>query len=506
MGAIRELSNLDRAELVALVHQEQAQGRLEPARMLCLLGLTRFPHSSELLTLLGWIQSRSGDLAGAESSFRQALCRGAATASTHGGLAAALALAGNYAAAEIHYQEALALDDQDPQTWFNAGCTKLALGKFHAAIDAFRAAIRLDPQMSDAHHNLGVALNKIGCWETAIASCNEALARVPGAWQIRLVRAMARLALGIFADGWEDYEARIESADYCPSLLGVPAWRGPGDRRRSIVVVPEQGVGTQLMFASCLEDLVAHVPRRTLACDPRLITLFRRSFPSIEIVADGLLPLLARNGDFDCYAMAGSLPKFFRPSRQSFPGTGYLAAGNGTRKKWAARLRALGNGYKIGISWRGGSFRSDSRHRCTTLADWQPLVDLPNVHWINLQYDAQPAELESWRAACGGRFHDCSDLDKKHDFENTAALVAELDLVISVVNSTVHLAGGLGVPTWTLVPIGGEWRWQATGENCLWHDSVRLFRQRHFGDWTHVFDDVGHALSAWIAGTASVAA
>jgi ADP-heptose:LPS heptosyltransferase len=123
-----------------------------------------------------------------------------------------------------------------------------------------------------------------------------------------------------------------------------------------------------------------------------------------------------------------------------------------------------------------------------------------------LQYDAQPAELESWRAACGGRFHDCSDLDKKHDFENTAALVSELDLVISVVNSTVHLAGGLGVPTWTLVPLGGEWRWETSGEHCLWHDSVRLFRQRQFGDWAHAFDEVGRALSAWIAGTASVAA
>jgi hypothetical protein len=506
MATIRDFSKLTLSELVALVDAEQAGQRLEAARSLCLVGLTLFPGSPELLTLLGWIQSRSGELVDAESSFRLALCYDRASANTHAGLAATLAMNGDYGAAESHYRLALALVADDARSWFNYGCTQLALLRPAEAIDSFRKAVRLDPEMTDARHNLGVALNRTGRWEEAIAACDEALAHQGGAWQIRLVRAMARLALGAFVEGWKDYEARVESQDYQTRLLGLPAWRGPNDRCESIVVVPEQGVGTQLMFASCLEDLIAHVPRRTLGCDVRLISLLRRSFASIEIVADGLLPLLARNGDFDRYVMLGSVPGFLRPSHESFPGTAYLVADCNLSARWARRLGSLGRRFKIGVSWRGGSFRPDSRHRCTELADWLPLLRLPNVDWVNLQYDAEPGELDAWRDACGGRFYDCPDLEKKHDFENTAALVSSLDLVISVVNSTVHLAGGLGVPTWTLVPAGGEWRWQASGETCLWHTSVRLFRQQRLGDWRPVFGEVREQLVRQVPGAVRLTA
>ncbi len=506
MATIRNLPNLDPAEYVALVDKEQADERHEAARMLCLVGLTQYPRSAKLFTLLGWLQLRSGDLADAESSFRHALCHNRTSADTHAGLAAALAQSGDFSAAETHYSRSLELAPGSARTLFNYGCTQMSLRRLDEAIHSFQEVIRLDPQLTDAHHNLAIAFNKSGRWAEAIESCNDALAIAPGSWQIRLARAMTRLALGSFAEGWTDYEARIESQDYCTQLLGLPEWHGPNDHRSSIAVVPEQGVGTQIMFASCLADLTTHVARVTMACDPRLIPLFRRSFPSVEIVADGLLPLLARNGNFDCYVMVGSLPKFFRRTRGSFSGKQYLVADDGVRNKWATRLDELGPGCKIGVSWRGGSFRRDSLHRCTELADWLPVLELPRVHWVNLQYDAQPAELDAWRQACSGRFDECRDLDKKHDFENMAALVSELNLVISVVNSTVHLAGGLGVPTWTLVPRGGEWRWLAAGETCLWHRSVQLFRQRQHDDWTPEFANLRSQLASRLARSISDAA
>ena len=369
MATIRNLLNLNLAELLALVDEEQSAERFEPARMLCLVGLTHFPHSADLLTRLGWNQTLSGDLFDAEASFRHSLCYDEANAGTHAGLAAALALSGNCQEAVSHYQRAVERDPGDAQTIFNFGCSQMSLRQMDDAIRLFEQAIHIDPDLTDAHHNLGVALNKVGRWKEAIESCELGLARRPDSWPIRLVRAAARLALGSFAAGWADYEARIESPDYCTRLLGLPAWGGLGDRRKSIAIVPEQGVGTMIMFASCLEDLAADIPRCTLGCEPRLISLFRRSFPSLEIVADGLLPLLARNGEFDCYAMIGSLPGVYRTTRESFRGSQYLTADPFTSARWAKRLAKLGRGPKIGVSWRGGSFRADSLHRCTELAD-----------------------------------------------------------------------------------------------------------------------------------------
>jgi ADP-heptose:LPS heptosyltransferase len=125
-------------------------------------------------------------------------------------------------------------------------------------------------------------------------------------------------------------------------------------------------------------------------------------------------------------------------------------------------------------------------------------VSVPNLHWVNLQYDARPSELSRWRQLAGSRFHNWPNIDKKHDLENCAALACELDLVITVVNSTAHLAGAVGTPTWMLVPVGGEWRWQSRGRKCLWHDSIRLFRQRRVDDWSDVFRELRGELTSWV--------
>jgi len=262
-------------------------------------------------------------------------------------------------------------------------------------------------------------------------------------------------------------------------------------------VIPEQGIGTQVLFASCLPDLVKHVPNVTIGCEPRLVGVLRRSLPSVHVVVGGLLPVVAKSGLFDCHIMAGSLPRIFRRSAEAFSGAPYLSAEPLAQARWRQRLDALGPGLKVGVSWGGGGRKSDASHRRTNPNDWRPLAAIPNVHWVNLQYDTQPHERQAWQRAAGERFHDWDDFDKKFDLENLLGLMSQLDLVITVVNSNVHFAGGLGTPTWTLVPLGGEWRWQTSGEKCLWHDSVRLFRQQRLDDWSEVFAQLHVELSAW---------
>ncbi|MEX2092955.1 MAG: tetratricopeptide repeat-containing glycosyltransferase family protein [Pirellulales bacterium] len=480
-------SQLDFHELLGEARIAFAEGRLEQVHTLCLVGLTRFPDSAPLLTVLGWVYAQRLDTANAEATFRHALCHDANSVDSHAGLAAVLAAASNFAAAVPHYQRALELNANDPHTLFNFGCTLLSLRRFDEAIDILKRSVQFDPTLADAFHNLAIAHAQLGRWENAGEFCERALALDSKAWQARLTRAMSRIALGSFADGWDDYEARCQLQDYYIRRLGLPRWEGPADRKQSIAVIPEQGVGTQILFASCFADLTGHVPHVTVGCEPRLVGLLRRSFPTVHVVAGGLLPELAKSGLFDCYLMAGSLPRVFRRSAQEFPGASYVTADPLTQARWRERLDAIGPGIKVGVSWGGGAQKSDASHRRTEPDNWPPLTAIENIHWINLQYDASPKELEIWQQSAGERFHDWHDFDRKHDLENLAGLVSQLDLVITVVNSTVHLAGALGTPTWTLVPFGGEWRWQTSGENCLWHRSVRLFRQQRLDDWTDVF-------------------
>lgn len=481
-------------ELLDEARTEFARGRLEQVHTICLLGLSRFPDSAPLLSVLGWVYARRSDVVNAEATFRHALCHDAHSVDSHAGLAAVLAAAGDFAAAVPQYQRAIELNDRDPHTLFNFGCTLLSLRRIDEAIEVLERSVQLDPTRADALHNLAIAHAQQGRWETAGALCERALALDNTAWQPRLTRATSRLALGSFADGWDDYDARCQSQEYYIGRLGLPRWEGPADQKLSIAVIPEQGVGTQILFASCLADLVAHVPHVTVGCEPRLVGLLRRSFGTINVVAGGLLPVLAKSGLFDCYAMAGSLPRFFRRSAQAFSGASYLTADPLKKLHWQQRLDAIGPGTKIGVLWGGGGQKSDASHRRTEPDNWRPVAAMPNIHWINLQYDASPKELDTWRESAGARFHDWRDVDRKHDLENLAGLVSQLDLVVTVVNSMVHLAGSLGTPTWTLVPRGGEWRWQTAGEHCLWHQSVRLFRQQRLGDWTGAFARLGDEL------------
>jgi hypothetical protein len=483
-------SNLDFSQLLREVRQAFSTGRADEAQTACLVGLSRFPDSAPLLAVLGWVQAQRGDFAKAELSFRHALCHDVRSVDSHAGLGAVLAAKGKFAEAEACYLRALEIVPCDSQTLFNYGCTLLALRRFGEAVEAFENALSFDPHNQDAYHNLAIANAQQGRWEVAAKFCDCALALDRNSWQAQVLRGMARIAVGDLAAGWDDYEARTVARQREVADWGIPAWCGPGDEKRSIAVIPEQGIGTQILFSSCAEELAAHVPQVTLGCEPRLVGLLRRSLPQVHVVTAGLVAEMARAGLIDCYVWAGSLPRFFRLSSDAFPGEAYLAAEPAAAAEWRQRLHQLGDGLKVGVSWGGGAQSPDTAHRRTDPALWQSLAMLADAEWINLQFDALPSELATWQHAAGSRFHDWNDFDKKHDLENFAALVSQLDLVVTVVNSTAHIAGALGVPTWTLVPLGGEWRWQASGASCLWHRSLRLFRQQRLDDWSGVFDEL----------------
>ena len=313
-------------ELLAAARSDFAAGQIDQARLLCLAGLSEFPDSPQLLTVLGWAHAQRKELRSAEATFRHALCQDACSFDAHAGLAAVLAANERHAEANAHYAKAIALHADDVDTLFNYGCTLIALRRFDSAIDRLLLVTELDPTNVGAFHNLAIAHAQLGRWEATVNFCNRALSIDGNAHQSQLLRGMARVALGTLAEGWDDYESRCRLQDHYGRQFGLKTWNGESTETCSLVVVPEQGIGTQLMFASCLPDLLRRVSRVTLACDPRLVGLMKRSFPSVVTVVDGLLPALIRNGGHDAYTMAGSLPQHLRRSAQSFPQGSYLVA------------------------------------------------------------------------------------------------------------------------------------------------------------------------------------
>jgi hypothetical protein len=298
---------------------------------------------------------------------------------------------------------------------------------------------------------------------------------------------------GDFAAGWDAYEWRFR-CDMQERALPWPVWNGGSLTDKSLLIHAEQGVGDEILFASCVPDVAKAAQQCVFECDRRLAPLFARSFHEVVVVP--------RREDFqltpddvpvrvDERISAGSLPRFFRRAESDFPArSGYLSADAAATKTWRARLQNAGPGLKVGFSWRGGKSANLRARRSTELAQWAPIFSTPGVRFVNLQYDD---DGEAARAQ-GAAVHDFSDLDRRNELDRLAALISALDLVISVDNSTVHLAGALGVPTWVLLPFVADWRWMLDREDSPWYSSVRLFRKRRDEGWEDLLSRVAFAL------------
>ena len=163
--------------------------------------------------------------------------------------------------------------------------------------------------------------------------------------------------------------------------------------------------------------------------------------------------------------------------------------------QWRERYASLGPGSKVGISWTGGKTPQEKLSRSAPLDQWARLFAIPNVHFINLQYGDHGDDLDKLKAAWGVTIHDWQDSNPLADMEDFAAKIAALDLVISIDNSTVHMAGALGTPTWALLPYVPEWRWMLDRADTPWYPAMKLFRQRQRETWADVFEQIATALS-----------
>ena len=398
---------------------------------------------------------------------------------------------GKFDEAQACCERVLALDPTLAQAHSSLGAVLQAQGKLNEALLCSERAVALNPDLAEAHHNLGRLLRTLGRPDEALASFRCAIALQPNYAQAHFSESMMLLLRGDFASGWPGYERRWQSVDQnTPQrAYSQPLWRGEATDR--VLIWGEQGVGDEIMFAGLIPDVLRTGTRCILDCDARLKPLFARSFPQVDVVT-GHSPDQPGELKFSAHLPSASLPGLFRTSTAAFASTTspYLFADSNERERFRA---AYADGRRlVGLAWQTNSPQS-GQIRSIDLSLLAPLFAHDGIQWISLQYGSHDALEAQASAAAAPIFVDRS-VDQLSDMDQFAAQVAAMDLVITIDNSTAHLAAALGIPVWLLLPFAPDWRWQEQREDSPWYPTMRLFRQPAFGDWQSVVQRVLHSL------------
>lgn len=400
-----------------------------------------------------------------------------------------------------NYEQALRLQSDFAEAYNGLGNVFRFQGKFENAMMNYEKALKIKPEFAEVYYNISNIFLDQGKTEEALESCKKALEIKPDLAEAHWNMALALLTKGDLERGWKKYEWRFLKKDAAHLPFPQPCWDGSDLKGKKLFVCAEQGVGDEIMFASCLPDVIAQAEKCIVECDKRLVPLFTRSFPEaivIERINDNdPYPRFVFSADIKI--PIGSLPQFLRTDLSRFPQQkSYLTPDKEKADLWRNRFRELGDGLKIGISWRGGKEAYVKRIRSINPEQWIKLFSISGIHFINLQYGSSPDELKGISDRLGKTVHDWDDSDPLKDLDDFAAKISALDLVISVDNSTVHMAGALGVPVWTLLPLACDWRWMQEFDDTPWYPTMRLFRQGKFGEWEEVCERVCESLKGLI--------
>ncbi|HYH23392.1 MAG TPA: tetratricopeptide repeat protein, partial [Azospirillum sp.] len=398
--------------------------------------------------------------------------------------------------AERWHRRAIRLDPENAAAHANLGYVQELRGGFQRALEHYRRAAALRPALPDAHNNIGTMERTLGRTNLGERPFERAVRIDPGfalaAWNIGLLR----LAQGDLEAGWAGYDRRFQARQLQkPRRIPLPLWQGEDLAGRRLLVWCEQGLGDEILFASCYEDLAGCGGRVVFECDRRLVPLFARAFPWAEVRPESVdaerNETMARP-DADLQVPAGTLPRLIRRTLGAFPArSAFLHAESGRLGLWRERLDALGPGLTVGIGWRSQIVNAQREGAYTRLNDWGPVFAVPGVHFVNLQYDDCAAELAEAERRFGVTIHRWPDLDLKNDLEGVAALIASLDLVVVPATASGELAGALGTPVWRL----GALDWTQLGTAVRpWFPSMRPVQPRPGETSTDMLVRIAHAL------------
>ncbi len=453
------------------------------------------PDFAEALDGLGNALRSQGNLDEAVVCLRRAIELKPDYAQAHNNLGIALQGQGLLDAAIDRFRCAIAQHPDMPMAHNNLGTALQEQDRLEEAAAAYRNAIVHQPNFADPHSNLGLALQKLGQWDAAIASYRRAIEINPDLAEAHNNLSMALLARGDLAEGWEENEWRWQTGHMAKHRrdFAQPQWRGEPAEGQTLLIHAEQGLGDNLQFCR-YAPLAAERGLRVIVEAPRPLVRLLRSLSGVtQVVPQGeALP------EFDLHCPMVSLALAFGTTRETIPNAiPYLQPDAAQVAAWRTRLAALENqGVRVGLVWAGNprthirSGAAVDRVRSMAPEHLAPLFALPGLHFFSLQKGGAPAPTD---------FPLTDFMAEMDDFADTAALIANLDLVISVDTSVAHLAGSLGKPVWLMDRFDPDWRWLLEPRTTPWYPTLRIYRQPHPGDWEAVVESIRADLRHYVA-------
>jgi Flp pilus assembly protein TadD len=484
--------------------------RCEEAERLLREAVALDPHDADLINKLGSAIWDQGRVAEAEDYYVRARRLDPNDWTILNNLGAARWDLGRLDEAIECYTGALAIAPDSFDARMNLGVVLSDLGRFDEAMEWLRSALALRPDSADAIQNLGMTLARLGKWDQALEYYDRALENRPDYAEVHRNRAFAWLYRGDFERGWPEHEWRLKCRLHQGYVVKRPLWTGEELKGQFILLHYEQGLGDTLQFVRYAEVVKERGGRVVVLCQAPLLQVVARC-RAVDLAFDGST---AYHPDCQVHAPLMSLPAILGTTLATVPArVPYLAVDRTVVDRWRCVFAGAlggedcmgrqasdgsstgdtGRPFLIGIAWQGSPSHRMDRWRSIPLSQFAPLAALPGVRLISLQTDHGHEQIPS----VADRFPlvelPCQTR-RPRDFLDTAAIMSQLDLVITPDTAVAHLAGGLGVPVWTALSTLAEWRWMADREDSPWYPSMRLFRQTRLGDWEGVFQQIAGAL------------
>lgn len=403
-------------------------------------------------------------------------------------------LAGRFAESELAYRQALSDTPDSPAIWFALGEVRLKQKAYSGAEFCLRKAHGLKPDSVEILLSLGSALSAQCKSAEAFAACQKILAIRPDCVEAAYNMAFIQLRSGDYRSGFANFEARlaIEKFDIDLRKYKQPRWDGSPLNGRSVLIYGEQGMGDVIQFARYIPLVVERGGKVVFEVDPPLIPLFE-DFPGVDwIVPKSKEPPLT-----DVYIQSLSLPYLFGTTLDTVPNqVPYILPNQAKVEQWRQCLGSHGPAYRIGLVWRGNPRNPFDQVRSCPLEEFLPLAAFHGVQFFSLQVGAGTDEIADLDACIKLIDH----TDQLRDFSDTAAFIANLDLVIGADTAVTHLAGSLGKKVWILLPHAYDWRWLPGRDDSPWYPTAHLFWQHRQADWAGVMTRVKIALIECLAG------
>jgi tetratricopeptide (TPR) repeat protein len=469
----------------------QKQEKLNPAIECFQKSVEINPAYAEAYHNLGSALYTLKQFAAAEKSYRMALEQNPNYAEAHHNLGLLLHAQGKLDQAAVSYRKTMQLRPADARAYYDMGNIFLDQGNLAEMTHWYQQALAVTPHKAEAYNNLGKMLKDQGSINTAESYFQEAIRLKPNFVDAHFNRSIALLLRGDFIEGWREYEWRFRKRRWknvYPHRFEQPRWDGTVFKGKKVLVHCEQGLGDAIQFARYLPMVKARGGTVIFETPKPLMNIFRH-FPGV----DQLLEISSSEKpavDFDFYVPLMSLPGIFQTTLDSIPAkVPYIKADPHKQAAWQKKVDK--DHLNVGIVWAGGILHQKDSSRSCSLKDFLPLTHIAGVQLYGLQKGPASQQV----AELSGQIQIENYGEAFKDFSDTAGLIANLDLVVSVDTAVAHLAGAMGKPVWVLLPSLPDWRWMLDRVDSPWYPTMRLFRQKDRGCWDEVLQLVAQELS-----------